>query len=354
VSGGPCPALLACLLLIGCGSLGPATVARDQFDYVSSMSDGLKRQTLLNLIKVRYADAPVFLDVASVINAYTLEADLRLGGQAAQPSRGEQFLNLGAGGRYADHPTISYTPLSGERFVRSLLSPLPVSGILFLLQSGYRADAVLRVTVNSVNGLDNAYGSFAGSRAGSEEFHQLLETMRRAQAAGAFDVRLTQAQDRQSMAMFLRPPANAEELEYDRALRRLLKLDPRASEFTVVPGPFAASPREIAIQARSMLQVLTDFASYIEVPPAEVAEGRVYAATRSAEQLRMYPPPVEVRSGAAAPADAYVAVRYRERWFWIDDRNVASKAAFNFLLLMFALTETGAQPSAPILTLPAR
>jgi hypothetical protein len=47
-------------------------------------------------------------------------------------------------------------------------------------------------------------------------------------------------------------------------------------------------------------------------------------------------------------------VRYRDRWFWIDDRDASSKRVFAFLMLMFSLTETGTAQSAPVLTVPAR
>ena len=53
--------------LSGCSSIGPRTVARDRFDYISAISDSWKAQMLLNVVKLRYADAPVFLDVTSVI-----------------------------------------------------------------------------------------------------------------------------------------------------------------------------------------------------------------------------------------------------------------------------------------------
>ena len=61
---------LFALALAGCASLGPTTVARDRFDYVEAISDSWKRQMMLNLVKVRYADAPVFLDITSVISSY--------------------------------------------------------------------------------------------------------------------------------------------------------------------------------------------------------------------------------------------------------------------------------------------
>ncbi len=68
-----CRAILAAMIvasvhLAGCVAVGPPTVARDRLDYVSAISESWKRQTLLNLLKTRYYDAPVFMDVASVIN----------------------------------------------------------------------------------------------------------------------------------------------------------------------------------------------------------------------------------------------------------------------------------------------
>ena len=53
--------------LTGCASIGPANVARDRFDYIAAISDSWKAQMLLNVVKLRYGDAPVFLDVVSVI-----------------------------------------------------------------------------------------------------------------------------------------------------------------------------------------------------------------------------------------------------------------------------------------------
>jgi len=53
---------------------------------------------------------------------------------------------------------------------------------------------------------------------------------------------------------------------------------------------------------------------------------------------------------AVLAGEAYVSVRYRDRWFWIDDRDVCSKMVFSFLMLAFSLTETGsaqAPPSSP-------
>ncbi len=53
------------------------------------------------------------------------------------------------------------------------------------------------------------------------------------------------------------------------------------------------------------------------------------------------------------PDDAFVTIRYRDLWFWIDDRDFASKRRFSFMLLLTSLAETGASPSAPLITVGA-
>jgi hypothetical protein len=124
------------------------TVARDRVDYVTALSDSTKRQMLLNLMKVRYGEAPVFMDVASVIGSYSLEGSVRGIGEYALPSfnyrSGDNIARAEATGTYTDKPTISYQPLAGEKFARSLMTPIPISGVLLLIQSGYPADLVLR------------------------------------------------------------------------------------------------------------------------------------------------------------------------------------------------------------------
>jgi len=341
------------LLLTGCASVGPNTITRDRFDYVTTISDSWKRQMLLNLVKVRYADAPVFMDVSSVISSYSLEGEISLGGQLAPVGRGDSFGNVGTTGRYADKPTITYQPLAGDRFAKSLMAPIPVTGVLFLIQSGYPADLVLRVCVNAINGLENAYGGAGNPRAGSPKFRELTMAMRESQAEGGAGFRVKPVNDKQAVVMFIRPSTEKAAVSSLR-IRELLGLNSKGREFGVVYGPYPENDTEIAILTRSILQVMIDLASYVEVPAADVAEGRVYGPQRSAEQERLFPALVAVRQGAKPPDDAYVAVQYRNQWFWIDDRDPRSKHILTFVMLMFSLTEGAPSQSAPVVTVPAR
>jgi hypothetical protein len=148
-------AVVSCALL-GCVSLGPTTVTRDRFDYVSTISDSWKGQMLLNIVKLRYADAPAFLDVGSVISQYELAGEVNAGLGWGIVVPGSDSQSLGGTGRYAERPTITYVPIAGAKFTQSLMTPVPPSAVLFLLQAGYPVRLVFGMCVRTINDLDNA------------------------------------------------------------------------------------------------------------------------------------------------------------------------------------------------------
>ena len=62
----------ALVALGGCSHVPPSNLTSDRMDYGQVVAESWKRQVLLNVVRLRYADAPVFLDVSSIINSYTL------------------------------------------------------------------------------------------------------------------------------------------------------------------------------------------------------------------------------------------------------------------------------------------
>jgi len=225
---------LSMFLLASCSGTGSHSIARDRFDYVTSVSESWKRQMLLNLLKVRYSDAPVFMDVASVINSYELAGEVNLFGQIARVNSGDQIAGVGLTGRYADKPTITYQPLAGDKFTRSLMLPIPIPAILHLIQSGYPADLVLRICVNSINDLQNSYGGAGRPQPGDAKFRELIAAIRESQAAGGLGMKMKTVTDRQSVVMFLRQSPDEAIAKPVRKIRELLGLSETARELTII------------------------------------------------------------------------------------------------------------------------
>ena len=348
---GPALFLLAAyLILTGCASIGPPSVRRDRFDYVVAISDSLKRQMLLNLVKTRYVDVPVFMNIDSVINQYAIEAEL---GLEFAPWMREDNLLTGKG-TYTDRPTITYSPLKGEQYTRSLLAPVPISGVFLLLESGYPADIILRVCVQSINGLDNRRSGALVSHEADPKFLEILALMRDLQDAGALYFQVEYAPDNLAVRVGFKPSSNQAENEKAAQLRRLLGLDPNGKEYPVVFGGQAKSSSEITMMSRGMTQIMIEYAADIDVPQSDVDQGRVTPTSSATPDVgtvtsRM----IRVHSGASKADSAYVAVSYRGHWFWVDDRDVYSKTSMNFLMMLFSISERGTTAGgAPVITVP--
>jgi hypothetical protein len=135
----------------------------------------------------------------------------------------------------------------------------------------------------------------------------------------------------------------------------MLGLDPTAQEFAIVYASIAKNDREVAILSRSILEIIIDLASYIEVPNVHVEEKRVNPTqTDDFGMGSPSTPLIRIHSSREKPADAFVAVPYRDHWFWIDDRDLPSKRMFSFIMFIFTLVEkTDGKEGAPIVTIPA-
>ena len=199
---------LGMLALTGCQHLGPKTVAVDRFDYSTAIGDSWKPQTLLNIVKLRYMDLPVFVDVASIVAGYSMQTGVTINGtlSSEQAIQGN-FAAAGTQAIYTDRPTITYVPATGEKFLRGLITPIDPKNIFFMLQAGCAADFILALTVESLNGVRNRSTLGGVVREAASEFVGALELVREVQVAGAFGMPVEEDKLKGSIAMLVAGPS---------------------------------------------------------------------------------------------------------------------------------------------------
>jgi hypothetical protein len=347
-------ALLLALAVTGCTHIGPTTVIADRFDYSTAIADSWKQQTLLNIVKMRYMDLPVFVDVASIVSGYTLQTGVTVGGtlSSERAVQGDFFSGSGQA-IYTDRPTITYVPLTGDKFMRGLLAPIDPKNIFFMLQSGYAADFILGLTVESLNGVRNRSAIGSGVREADPEFIRALQLIREAQLGGAVGMRVEEDKVKGSTTVLLlrRDDVAPEIVEKSAEVRRLLKLPPDLQKYTLIYSPARGEPHELAVNSRSMLQIMGAFASYLDVPEAHRQDR---SAIPGLDQAANAQRPVRIHSGLEMPKNAYAAVRYREHWFWIEESDWQTKRALTAIMFFFTLSDFGGNDRLPLVTIPAQ
>lgn len=334
----------------GC-SVGPDTVARDRFNYGEALATSQREEILQNLVRLRYVESPIFLNISTVVNQYSIEGSIDAGFGWAFGSSGSGTTNtIGGEGRYYDRPTITYAPMSGDQFVEAYLRPILPQSLMTLVQSGYQIDFLFPLMLQSINGHGNANHMARQDRFASPKFTRIVELMNSLQLSGTLRVRAFPSTPSVPTARvyleWVTPtdPAGVAEVQ---ELVELLGLPPDLQRAEVVFGEPVEG--KIALITRSAMAILLDVASYIDIPPEDVERGLVRRGMPSDQRRRA---PMRIHSGEDEPTGAYVAIQHRDTWFWIAEDDVDSKICFLALVILSNISQQSTG-GGPVLTIPA-
>ena len=393
-------------LLCGC-ALGPAALEVNRVRYNEVIQRTANEQLLLNLVRLQYREAPLFLEVGSVSAQFNFSASADVGGTLNEgpTSINPDRLTLGAGIAYVERPTITFAPLQGEDFVNRILSPLRPEVLMLLSRSGWSIDRVLRLTVQSMNGLDNASGASGPTPDDAPEYEQFADVaglFRELQkknllelgnetVTGDFSLSfptesvslkdVVNTIDRgydlrpsgdgreliltdSSPSLVWRIPPEAGEAAEVAEIVRLLGLRPKQEKYQIRSGlisrpntPAALDGHaQINLTTRSLMGVLFYLSQSVEVPQRHRDRGWVTTTRNGQGQpfdwARVTGGLLRVHAQAVRPRHTAVAVQYLGHWYYIDNADLKSKSTLGLLSQLFALQAGDVQSVAPVLTLP--
>jgi len=398
----------------GC-ALGPKALEKSHGKYVEAVRQVEEEQFLRNLVHLRYNENNLSLHVSSIAAQFELSASVEAHSFFGTPNPSSKnvfhtftrilpFASLSG----ADRPTITLLPADNGESVRKFLTPISADTIAFLTRTSWPVTTVIRLWVERINGVPNAVSATGPPRdvvSEFDRFRHLTDLMQIAQdqemlsmdyvahetpASGPWPASAMTAEAsleaaksgyeyrtgangttwtlmRKENQLVLNVHASASQDPVLQELRTLLNLHSNLLQYPVevAPGNLVDPMREsipqsatIRIMPRSTCEVLFYLANSVEIPEEHLALGivrpRVDSSGRVIDGREVTQGLLEIHTckGHRRPSCAYVAIKHRGYWYYIDDRDQVSKATLLLMLQLNRLDFGYSQPTAPLLTLP--
>ncbi len=353
------PALLA-FGLVGCRvptSISmEGTGGRNSYNMVVQKSNS--EELLLNLVRLRYYDAPLFLELSNITTQVTYKTTA--GTNFSIPGFNHDS-PVGFNGEFSwqDQPTIQYTPLEGQEFAAQMMKPIELSTIQLLVYSGWDVDRLFRLVIQSFANQLNM--PLSGAPAPVHEPHYksffvAIKLLRELQLQGHLltGVKITEDEHGRKESLQIGFPKDNE------VSQKLAALLPTVTDFDrkyVLSMLKGFTPEgKIGVMSRSLLSCMYYVSLGVEVPKVDIENGAIAMpegwSETSGEWNKVAKELLTVQTCDQMPSHASVAVKYRGHWFYIADNDLNSKRTFALLMQLFNLQAVEQKLPPPILTLP--
>lgn len=346
-------------VMTGCDSFGPNNLRGTHPLYNEAIVSSMNEQLVLNIVRLHYRDPMFFLDVASVTATMKLDMSAGLDQSEIGLNGGSDIIKYSLGAAYETSPTISYAPLQGEGFVKSVLSPIPIEAVFSLVGSGWNAHRVFGLCVERINGIENAPSAsgptprFAPDQ--NQQFNRLMQLIE--EVAGK--QLIIPSIDPKTKETQLEIKNSTEFRDQIREIKNLLGLDQNRESYHVNSDFIKSRSDTVSIRTRSLTSIFFYLSHHVETPQSHKTAGLVTVTrNRNGSEFDWGTTPAGslfyIRQSEAQPEWAFLAIPYRGHWFYLADNDLESKSTFMLLMQLFRLQAGTAKSIGPTLTIPVR
>ena len=401
--------IIACLLPTGC--LGPTALSVTRTRYNEAYRSTNDEQLLLNIVRLRYADSPIFIDLSNITSQFEMSG--RGNYSYGLDGSGPGMSNLGLGELFLrDAPTLSYHPRGGQEIAKALLSPLSAE-LFSVVNAGANIEQFMLMALNDINDVPNATRAIAMIPSAPDdnlEFRRGIQLLSSLEQRGAIELTVRKMEDTDAASdpipvervrggdlvsaakenyvfrkndndrMTVRKQEKTLVLrvrEQDRyspeilEFARIFRLKPGLNIYKIkselsgehperkegIPDELDTSSGDtIFVNMRSILQIGVFLSKGVCVPPDHVTSGVAPMTMDETGQLydwnNVTQGLFQVCSSRKKPKHAEMAVKYRGYWFYIASNDVNSRAVMAIYEILFAVQESSGSSVGPLLTLP--
>lgn len=321
-------------------------------------------ELLLNLVRLRYSDTPYFLELNNITTQYSFSGKLSGGGKIPGFDSKNPAV-IGAEMGWQTQPTIQYSPLEGKDFAIQLMHPLGVRVLQGLLLTGWSIDRVFNLLVQNLADIQNVCsgsGPIPRKAPCYADFKKVIGLLHYFQNEGKLQIGVGYTNTGSKIED--KPIPNTLQLSFpkndpkSKELADLLhvKIETKGGDYIVHVVQGYDDKADVGIITRSLLGCMYYLSLGVEVPQSDLASGVVGKTKTSTGEYfdwaTILHDVMTIQSAPYYPEYAYLAIRYRNRWFYIDDRDLASKNTFVLLQQIYNLQARQVEKEPPILTLP--
>ena len=366
-------AALACAILLGC-SAGPRILQGNRTDYNHHLQASNKEELLMNLVRIRYLEPPLFMQVSSISANFGINTNVSVSGMYQNGlgfPHGSTVTGM-AGYGFLENPTIIYAPIQGKQYAQRMLTEVSMSNFVLLARGGWSVRYLIKVLAIRIGGLDNQepfqpVSGMMDTAENDRRFSEFTELIKAMEVRGDLEFvgidQSTQGSERGILQLSFKDASERDTFEH--------LLGVNISETLLPSGRIVATIQltpvrdlmdqpdverdTVPLKLKNVFEVFWSLSAGINVPEEDLASGRALRVERPLSNLdttASIVPRMHIKYSDSPPKNAYAAVNVRGHWFYIDDSDADSKLMLMLLSSVYSLQTEPVPAGQPLLTLP--